>query len=625
MCGICGFLSQKNIDVEALKNMNNSMQHRGPDDSGVEIEPVYGGYQLGLAHRRLSILDLSVRGHQPMHSVNKRVTVVFNGEIYNFQELRNKIDYPFTSDSDTEVIIAAYLKYGIRCVDYFNGMFAIAIYDRDTQELFLIRDRMGVKPLYYCVQDGSLIFGSELKTIMLCPEINLEIDKNILGLYFAKGYICSPNTIFKQVKKLNAGSVLRFKAGRYDIKKYWNVKDKYHELSRFPIKDFDEAKEELKLKLTEAVRLRMISDVPIGVFLSGGYDSSLITAIAQQQCDEPLRTFSIGFEKGTFSESLYAEAVARHIGTRHTNKVITESQMLELIDELPYYYDEPFADGSQLPMMLVAKLAKENNVTVALSGDGGDELFCGYGAYEKVSFMQKLNPIFKLGHLLGTIPVLGGTLEDYYPYKLQAMTRNRNKNTQTQPEALTREKILRKLLLKTDGEDLDLQYRIEQSYCVDDWMIRAMLLDMDTYLPDDICCKVDRATMRYSLETRSPLLDKDVIELSYRIPQRYKYHGKCLKYILKNIAYEYIPKELLDRPKQGFGIPYQKWLQGPLRERLLEYCRENFLIRQSMFDGKVMRKFIADYMKYDENIKPNYSDVIWRFLMFQMWYEYHAL
>ena len=391
MCGICGYIGRKNIALEQLKAMNDTMYHRGPDDSGEEIYEMGGGWRVGFAQRRLSILDLSALGHQPMHSPDGRVSIVYNGEIYNFRELREQLaDYSFRSDCDTEVIIAAYLKWGIQCVERFNGMFAIALYDRQAEEVFLVRDRIGKKPLYYWYENRELVFASELKPIMKCPGFKGEIETRVLSRYLFQQYVNAPESIWQRVYKVEPGAILRFSHGEISTWKYWDIKEVYRQAQTVRIEEYQDAKEQLKSLLKKSVRMRMIADVPLGSFLSGGYDSSLITAIAQECSDSPVKTFSIGFHEEKYNEAIYARAVSEHLGTKHTELYIDEQDMFDLVESIPQYYDEPFADSSQIATMMVSKLAGEQ-VTVALSGDGGDEFFCGYNVYDNVARAQRLD------------------------------------------------------------------------------------------------------------------------------------------------------------------------------------------------------------------------------------------
>ncbi len=585
MCGICGYLSKKNISLDELSKMNDSMYHRGPDDCGTDVISLKRSTDgsnlfLGMAHRRLSIMDLSEKGHQPMLSYDGRVRIVFNGEIYNFRELKKELDYPFVSDCDTEVIIAAYLRWGIDCVNRFDGMFAFALYDLDKKTLYLVRDRLGVKPLYYWKNADGIVFSSELKAIRLYPGFSECVRKDLLPRFFVRKYISAPDTIYENVYKLEQGTCLAIGEETEQKINYWDVLTTYSEKSSDLIESFDESKALLLEKLKDAIKYRLISDVPVGMFLSGGYDSSLVTAIAQSVSDRQLRTFSIGFEDSNISESQYAIAISKYLGTNHTDAVITEKDMLDLIGDLPKYYDEPFADGSQLPMMLVAKTAKEGGVTVALSGDGGDEFFCGYGDY---------------------IPGIKNALRLYASDAVRFRT------------------VKDLMLEKSKNVYVSCRYDKRRYSNVADRQVRKMIIDMETYLPDDICCKVDRATMKYSLEARCPFLDKDVVEFSYRIPQKYKYNDGVGKYILKELAYDYIPKDMLDRPKQGFGIPYNKWLHGPLRDLALEYSDESFLRQQGLFNPTKTSKFISDYITSSKKEMMDYSDLVWAFIMFQMW------
>lgn len=622
MCGICGFVSKQNITREQLKIMNDTMIHRGPDDSGEEIYPIRNGYQVGLAQRRLSIMDLSPLGHQPMHSANGRISVVYNGEIYNFQELKEELkDYPFRSTCDTEVIIAAYLKWGIDCISRLNGMFAICIFDREDDTVYLVRDRIGKKPLYYELSDGNLIFGSELKPLMEREGFQKRIRKDVLSRYLFQQYINAPDSIFEQVYKLEPGGILQFHYGEVKTWKYWDIKNVYHEMRKNPVTDYEQAKSELNALLQKAVKSRMIADVPLGAFLSGGYDSSLMTAMAQEASSEPVKTFSIGFHEERYNEAGYARAVAEHLGTKHTELIIDEAEMFKLVESIPKYYDEPFADSSQIATMLVSKLAREQ-VTVALSGDGGDEFFCGYNIYENVRQAQRLDVLGGMVHGICNLPGLRQAgLEGKLPFRVRVIAGNRGKESKTQFGAGNYVTRAQKMVL---GEGQPCHFEIESEYGVSDWQIRRMLLDMDTYLPGDILCKVDRASMKYSLEARCPILDKEVMEYSFRMDHSLKYDKGNKKRILKDIAYEYIPRELLDRPKVGFGVPMDQWLRGPLREQLTDMCSRQYLKKQGIFDADFTADMIEGYMKTGDKgpaTGENYSKLTWSFFTFQQWYQ----
>ena len=637
MCGICGYLSKRIITERELSVMNDTMKERGPDDSGTQLWELPGGRTLGMAQRRLSILDLSELGHQPMSTPDGRLSLVYNGEIYNYRELREELpEYSFRSNCDTEVILAAYLKWGIRCVERFNGMFAFALYDRESGELFLARDRMGQKPLYYWKSGDQLVFASVLAPIMKCPGFQGKIRKEVLPRFLFQEYINAPETILEDVFKVEPGTVLTWHAAasRMTSYRYWDVSERYEAMQREPVSDFGEAKEQLKELLRSAVRRRMIADVPLGSFLSGGYDSSLISAIAQEQLgNTPLQTFSIGFEEKDYDESPYAAAIAEYLGTDHTQRIIGEQDLLELVSDLPKFFDEPMSDSSQIPTMLVSKLAREK-VTVALSGDAGDEFFCGYGIYDLVRKAQKLDGIGRLAHGIGQLPLgHGKKLEDCYPFRAQVISANRNPKTRTQFGAGSYVELAGRLVQRSEDDPLlPVNYETEDRYPSGNWQITRMLLDMDTYLPGDILAKVDRASMKYSLENRCPFLDPEVMLYSYRLDHDLKYHreksGWSKKYILKQLAGDYIPRELLERPKKGFSVPLGKWLSGPLREQLLTYGNAQFLKEQGIFNPEEVTQLIAKFLSEGDKgagTGQNYSGLLWSFFVFQQWAAYWKL
>ncbi len=622
--------------------MNDSMTHRGPNDAGTARFEAAEGVQVLLAHRRLSINDLSPQGHQPMTSADGGLVIVFNGEIYNFRELRSELpDYPYRSSCDTEVILAAYRKWGEDCFDHLRGMFALAIYDREERKLVFARDRIGKKPFYYWLDGTELAFASELKPILLCPGFTGCIRRDVMARFLFQQYINAPETIFENVYKLEPGMRMTLRLGGGPAEKrlmktrYWSVPEVYHRMAADPIRDYAEAKRRLSEALTAATRERMVADVPLGSFLSGGYDSSLISAIAQrislQEGGQPLRTFSIGFEEKQYDESGYAREVARHLGTDHTELCIGENEMFGLVDSIPAYFDEPFADSSQIPTMLVSMLARRE-VTVALSGDGGDEFYCGYNIYDNVRQAQLLDGIGALAHAVGQLPAGGGRkLESRYPFRVRVVAANRNRETKTQFGAGSYVEHAIRMVQAPEGSGgpsaggmLPVNYPVESRYGVRNWQIRRMLLDMEYYLPGDILCKVDRASMKYSLETRCPILDQEVMELSFRIPHAFKCRRGEKKAILKDLSYDYIPRALLDRPKRGFGVPLDKWLRGPLRERLEAYCDRDFLARQGLFDSDYTARLMAGYLAKGDGgpaTGANYSKLAWSFFVFQQWYE----
>lgn len=625
MCGICGYVTNKNITLTDLKAMNDTMFHRGPNDSGEEIYPLQNGYALGFAQRRLSIMDLSSLGHQPMHSSEGSVSVVFNGEIYNYQELRQELsDYPFRSNCDTEVILAGYLKKGIAFIREMKGMFAVAIYDRSREKLYLVRDRAGKKPLYYYQKGTDFVFASELKPLMAYSGFEKEIDPTVMGRYMFHFYIAEPDSIFQNVKKVIPGEVLTYDLKNHVLQtsRYWDLTCVYQmKKKEGNISSYEEAVQKTKELLVEATRKRMIADVPLGTFLSGGYDSSVITAIAQSLSEEPVKTFSIGFEDPSKDEAPYARKIAEHLGTCHTERYINEKDLLAMVESIPKYFDEPFADSSQIPTMLVSGLAREE-VTVALSGDGGDELFCGYQIYPKVANAQKIDWLGGMTYAVCHAPLIrNANLMEKLPFPVRVIANNRNRLTKTQ---IGGEDYIKKIHSLLISPCKPVKYAIEDKYEERNWQARRMLLDEETYLPGDILCKVDRASMKYSLETRCPILDTDVWEYSYRIPHQYKVHNGIKKSILKDIAYQYIPKELLDRPKKGFSVPLDTWLRGPLKQQLLDYCEISYLKRQNIFHANKMKEFIEWYLKTGDQgamTGANYSKMAWTFFVFEQWYE----
>ena len=622
MCGICGFISRKDITRDQLKAMNDTMVHRGPNDSGEELFDAAGGFTVGMAHRRLSILDLSMLGHQPMHSCDDRLVIVYNGEIYNFLELKEELkDYPFRSNCDTEVILAAYLKWGISCIDRFQGMFAIALYDKKTDVLYLARDRIGKKPLYYWLDGENIVYASELKPIMRCPDFPRIINRSVIKRYMYQQCVNEPYAIFENVYKVEPGQIVEFCQGNIKLQKYWDIAKVYAAKKQEPVGAYEEAKEELKALLKDSVKKRMIADVPVGAFLSGGYDSSLVTALAQDiNGSVPVKTYSIGFNEERYNEAKYAKEVAKRLGTDHTELYIDERAMFDMVDSIPKYYDEPFADSSQIPSMLVAGLAAKD-VTVVLSGDGGDEFFCGYNIYDNVAQAQKLDALGNLTYGVCKLPPFRHIgLFEKLPFRVQVVAGNHDKKTKTQLGGRTYINVIDKMLAEGG---VPFKFPIEEKYGENNWQARRMLLDEETYLPGDILCKVDRASMKYSIEARCPILDVNVMEYSYRLPHKYKYANGVKKRILKDIAYDYIPRELLDRPKVGFGVPLDKWMRGPLKERLLEMCSVEYLKKQGIFDAAYVNGFIGEYLKTGDKgpaSGANYSKTAWSFFAFQQWY-----
>lgn len=611
MCGICGYIGKRRISYSDLERCNEAMVCRGPDDAGTiifeEAEQI-----VALAHRRLSIIDVSSAGHQPMTSVDKNIVIVFNGEIYNYLELKKELSYPYRSHTDTEVIIAAYLKWGIDCLSHLNGMFALAIYDRRLHKLFLARDKMGKKPLY-CYQKGSeFFFASTMEAIMRYPFFNSEIDQQSVRRLLTRAYIVSPYTIFQDVKKIEPGEVWEINSNSYKRIHYWNLLENYDSLNNVFAGDYRDAKDELKYYLTQSIKNRLHADVPVGVLLSGGIDSTLVAAIASRVSNSPIHTYTIGFYDKTYNEAEFAKQVANIIGSQHHEMYIDESNLLNMLDYIQDAYDEPFADSSQVAMMAVARMAKESNVKVLLSGDGGDELFCGYPLYADERIAQKIDWI---GAIING--VFGEEWERRLPFYVRAISQNRDKRYKTQFNLLGYRSVVDKML---PGECVLYD---ESLIHEKNWARKKMLLDQKSFLPDDNLCKVDRASMHYSIEVRSPLLDDNLVNLSHSLKYSYLCKGKSTKRILRDILYEYVPKEVMERPKMGFSIPTDSWLKGGLREELTTYSRADYLKMQGIFVPDITERIVDNWL---DTKKPaprgrNYKEIIWAFYMFQKWYQ----
>jgi asparagine synthase (glutamine-hydrolysing) len=646
MCGIAGFIGdfQNEQELQArARVMAGRLHHRGPDDTGAWVDPQLG---LGLAHARLSILDLSPEGHQPMASSCGRYLMVFNGEVYNHIELRRELEREgvrhWRGHSDTEVMLAAIASWGLpAALKRFVGMFAFALWDRETRRLSLARDRMGEKPLYYGRQGRLFLFGSELKALRAHPGFGAGVDRDALGQMLRFAYVPSPQSIYEGIRKLPAGCYLTLDpAADSDPAPvaYWSVREAAERGQADPFRGSEaEALDELERLLGEAVGLQMIADVPLGAFLSGGIDSSTIVALMQAQSARPVKTFSIGFWEQSFNEAEHAKAVAVHLGTEHTELYVTPQQALDVIPRLPELYDEPFADSSQVPTFLVSQLAREH-VTVSLSGDAGDELFGGYNRYFwAVQIWRKLGrlpaPLRRLmagaitsvspaawDRLFGTLqPILPGRLNQPNPGdKLHKLAGNLTIQAMQQvyPGLVTFWDDI-PALVPGGRQGHSLVDRPEDWPGLESFQHQMMCLDALTYLPDDILVKVDRAAMGVSLETRVPLLDHRVVEFAWRLPLDMKIRGEERKYLLRQLLYRHVPRELIDRPKMGFGIPLGEWLRGPLRdwgEALIEPSR---LRNEGWLDPDPVHALWNEHLSGQRN----WSYHLWNVLVFQAWLE----
>jgi asparagine synthase (glutamine-hydrolysing) len=628
MCGIAGFVDfKKASSQQILQNMTDLLHHRGPDDSG------YSFYReadadIGFGHRRLSILDLSRQGHQPMHYEN--LEIIYNGEVYNFQEIRNELEkenYLFESTSDTEVILKAYHKWGIKAVDRFNGMFAIAIYDKQTKKVILIRDRAGVKPLYWYWNEGTFLFASELKSFHQYPSFNSnkKIDTNSLVLFLTHDYILQPHTIFQNTYKLRAAHYLEVDLKSQHVKeiKYWDVVDFYNK-EKLNI-TFEDATMELEGLLKSAFEYRMISDVPVGLFLSGGYDSSTVAALLQSQRTQKLKTYTIGFYEQNFNEAKHAKKVADYLGTDHTEFYCTQKEALNIIPFLAEIYDEPFADSSAIPTILLSQITKKD-VTVALSGDGGDETFAGYDKY--MSSLKYLNflktPSALQSFLKYTLPIMSQT-QWFGLSRAQQMGRINEVLKKGDNESVLKfmeygNRNLSHKLLCAKTVNLKTVFDEEDRLLSSHGALNSMLAtDYKTYLVDDILTKVDRATMSVGLESREPLLDYRIIEFSAQLPLEYKLHHGVSKKILRSIAFKHIPKKILNREKMGFGVPMHEWFQDELKELIACYLDRYRLEKEQIFNVDEVEIIKQEYLKNPINHAS--ASKIWKLVMFEMWYE----
>ncbi len=630
MCGISGFIDWgKNTQLPLLKEMNSTLYHRGPD-SGEEELYDFNDFNVGFGHKRLAILDVSENGKQPMHY--KDLSITYNGEVYNFNEIKTKLQklgHSFVGHSDTEVILHAYEEWGEDCLTHFIGMFAFVILNKEKKTLFAARDRAGVKPFFYYVKGDLFLFASELKPFHKHPSFDKKINLQAVSSFMQYGNVPSNQCIFENTHKLLPGHFLTMdlESKKIDSKQYWNVYDAYNREKI--ILPFEEAKKETEKIIQSACDYRMVSDVPVGVFLSGGYDSACVTALLQKERTEKLKTFTIGVPDIGLNEAPYAKDVAKHLGTDHTEIYCTEKEAIDLIPDLPYYYDEPFADSSALPTTLVCKLARKD-VTVALSADAGDEIFAGYNRYDYLMRYGK-----KMQQIPGFARKIAAGMMDNIPSNALPFLRNKYnfhnryeklKNILKDPSS---ERIMLSLSEQfTDNQLNDLlQFEVEKGDTAytsrelkEDFfspLSYMMAIDYQTYLVDDILQKVDRAAMTVSLEGREPFLDHRVIEWAATLPNNYKYKDGDKKHIIKEIVHQYIPKEMMNRPKMGFAIPIASWLTNDLKDYLESFVNQQKIEEQGIFNWNYVNKLKTDFY----NGKKEYDVKIWYLLMFQTWYD----
>ena len=639
MCGIVGFLTNRDFDWlrDELPKAISRLTHRGPDDSGLFLDQKSG---VGLGHRRLSVIDLSTAGRQPMSSDDQSVYIVYNGEVYNFKEIREILEgrgHQFRTATDTEVILKAYIQWGIECLNRFVGMFALALWDSRKQRLFLARDRLGIKPIYYHFVPGAFLFGSELKALMALKGFPRHIDPDAIPLFLHYQYIPAPRTIFKDTYKLLPGHFLICDGRDMSTHAYWRHPDRPAAVGDSGLNEEEELLQ-LDGLLTKAVSDRLISDVPLGALLSGGIDSSVVVALMQKVGTTPTRTFSIGFKEKGYDEAPWAARVARHLGTDHTELYVTPKEAMNVIPRLPEIYDEPFADSSAIPTFLVSHLTR-SNVTVALSGDGGDEQFCGYVRYWSTyvmanSFQRLPVPVKKsLALVLMGIPVrlvegiylpwrrvfpqrLGvANFPDKWQKLIALMGKTEAQELYRMTMCLWSEDELYSIL----GKALPRSQYEETFSETERWPLLSQLMRVDqrTYLPDAMLTKVDRASMAVSLEVRVPLLDHRVVEYTSKLPDSLKYRNGTGKYLLRRVLARYVPKELFERPKMGFGVPIDRWFRKELKTLLLDYLSPDRLRKEGLFDQRLIEKKIKEHLSG----QINHQYRLWSLLMWEMWRE----
>ncbi len=640
MCGIAGFIDKNpNYDLPIIaRRMGSAIEHRGPDAYGHWSD---GNFGVNLIHQRLAILDLSDAGKQPMLSDSGRYVIVFNGEIYNHNNLRKEYEQQFGSHiwrghSDTEVILAYFDNLGIEAaLAKFEGMFAIALWDREEKALYLIRDRIGEKPLYYGYIQDTFIFASELKAIRMHPKFVAIINPDAIAQLLLHNCIPAPLSIYKGIYKLEPGSMIKLDYSQYQSHALLKP-EQYWQLSSFLFIAYDEsfsiASDKLESMLLSVIDQQMMADVPVGCFLSGGVDSSLISALMQKQSSKPIETFSIGFDHPEYNEAHYAKEVARHLGTNHNELYVTDQDALKVIPNIPLIYDEPFADSSQIPTVLVSALAK-SKVTVALSGDGGDELFCGYNRYllaqrlfNKINYIPEfLRPgVIKLLNLLS--PQAIRKVEKLIKFPISNLSDKLYKLSGA-VSAKTFDDLYLVILAHWLNPELVMRTNISANSLwlkdndISNNMLKMQYLDTVGYLPDDIMTKVDRASMSVSLETRAPLLNHKIVEFAFMLPDKYKINNNVSKYILRDILYRYVPKELIERPKKGFGIPINQWLRGELKDWACDLLDPVKINAQGIFNSQIINNRWAEHLSG----KANNGYHLWDILMFQQWNEYYKV
>ena len=633
MCGIVGFLTAKAADIpesEILRKMRDVLIHRGPDEAGEYFRPLdEKGPFVFFGHRRLSIIDLTT-GHQPLSNEDGTVWVIFNGEIYNFRELSEELKgrgHQFVTCSDTEVIVHAYEEYKEDCFRYFNGMFAIAIWDEKAGRLVLARDRLGKKPLYHSSINGAFLFASELKAIMAYPAFPRKVDPSSLAKYLFFEFIPCPHTIFKDAQKIPPASYLIWNKKKIEIRKYWSPFD-----PEKCVGNYSEAEAELRILelLKDSVKRRLISDVPLGVFLSGGIDSSAVTAFAQKEVPGKIKTFSIGFEDPSFDESRYGWLASKYIGTDHYEQTMTPVDLLNIVPSLPEILDEPMADASILPTYLLSKFTRER-VTVALGGDGGDELFAGYPTYLAHKFALQYERFLRIFHpvirrVADLLPVSDNNIS--FDFKVKTFLSGigypdeiRNSVWLGSFSFLENEKVVSPEIRQSCDRDHLVEEILSygKEYPGEDRITKVQYLDMRLYLQEAILVKVDRASMASSLEVRAPFLDHHLVEFMMSVPSALKLKGLTSKYILKKAMGNWLPDEVINRPKKGFGVPIAKWVKGALRELFEDLLSPHKIKQEGFLNPEFVTGLLQDHL---DNKKDNRKK-LWTLLVWELWLSHY--
>ncbi len=625
MCGIAGFCNfhgSVKMQEENLEKMKQRMLHRGPDAGGSYISE---DGKVALGHRRLSIVDLSEAGLQPMKSHSGRYVMVYNGEIYNYKKLSQKLLEEkkvgwFRGTSDSEVILEAFEAYGVEeTIAQCKGMFAIALYDTKEQKLYLLRDRIGEKPLYYGFMGDTFVFASDVACIAALDGFQNPIHKDVLGIYFIHGYIPAPYSIYENIYKLEPGCILEIKSpfNKCDISTYWSIKEAAQHGQEHLFKGaYEEAVDELERLLKASIQDQMMADVPVGAFLSAGIDSSTVVALMQSLYPDKVKTFTIGMQDEKYNEAIYAKEIAEHLGTEHTELYITEEDAKGVIPKIPFIFGEPFADSSQIPTYLVSKMTREY-VTVSLSGDGGDELFCGYNSYMSIDRLwDRIKQVPYGIRKLASELVLHSPLSNKEIYRVKGTLLGAKGPSDLYRLSMEREPLIKDITLSK--KEIPSKYTEYEPGFLKETNHNIMLMDMLMYHPDDILVKVDRTAMAVSLETRVPMLDKDVVEFAWTLPVEFERQNGVGKRILRDVLYRYVPKEMMERPKKGFSIPIQKWLkEKELREWAENLMDRQTLIRQGILNPDVVWKMWTDFIEKDE-----WRIQIWYVLMFQEWMSY---